>query len=785
MAVAALASLLDSSPKPALAGHSCASTGSPAGPFQMQAYEAADYKTSYARTMELAGLNQLFPEQASFSLPAMERGDRSLGSSQTAPGFIPPVLLKAVAWIESGWAQASYDPFVAYGEVGPTLVSHDCGYGIMQVTSGMQNVTGVPNLDQAMIGGHYAFNIARGARILADKWNQAPEFRPLVGDRNPGIVENWYYALWSYNGFAFKNHPLNPSYDPNRPPFSCAPDGDGLGHNTSAYPYQELVMGCIAHPPVRGGVQLWAPVDVTLPNRADPAFAGPLSLANWEPCALGQACAAMDFATPNPTHQLAASPGEDRDQVIGVPTLGATPTSLSLTAQPDRVSSPVDLTVLNTGGGLLAWRATSSATWLKLDRNQGVSLAAELGGISQGVNVTANAASMIPGLHTATITIESLFAVHAPLVVTVNFHVGQGPQAWRTGDFNGDGKMDMAHLCCWDYINVWLSRGDGSFEIVKFQPWVGYWVQAGSWQTGDFNGDGKTDLAHLCCAGYGHIWTSVGDGSFSVSMFPTWPGYSVQAGPWSSGDFNGDGRTDLIHQCCQDHAIVWTANGDGTFGASMALPWAGYSMASGTWQQGDFNGDGKTDFVHLCCYDYANLWLSRGDGTFDVSVFKPRSDYWVQSGSWQAGDFDGDGKTDLAHLCCFDYINIWTSRGDGTFAVDKRQASVGYWVQSGSWRVGDINADHRADLIHLCCYDYANVWTATGGGNFSVAPFQPWPNYWVQSGVWRSGDFTGDGRTDLAHLCCFDYVHVWSSYGNGTFGISKFQPWPGYWVVPP
>ena len=59
--------------------------------------------------------------------------------------LIPPVLLKAIAWIESGWAQASYDPPVQYGQVGPVLSSHDCGYGIMQVTSGMQNVSGVPN----------------------------------------------------------------------------------------------------------------------------------------------------------------------------------------------------------------------------------------------------------------------------------------------------------------------------------------------------------------------------------------------------------------------------------------------------------------------------------------------------------------------------------------------------------------------------------------------------------------------------------------------------------------
>jgi hypothetical protein len=259
LALLAITAGLAAGPKPASAHHLCGNTGSPYGAFDLQTYEAADYRNSYARSMELSGFNQLFPELPTFALPGIE-------GVQGSP-YIPPVLLKSIAWIESGWAQGSYDPLVQYGEIGPALSSHDCGYGIMQITTGMQNVTGVPNLDQAMIGGHYAFNIARGARILAEKWNLAPEYRPVVGSRNSQIIEDWYYALWGYNGFASKNHPL--SHDPNRPPYLC----NGT-QPRSNYPYQELVFGCIAHPPVRGGVPLWPAQQVTLPNLADPAFAG-------------------------------------------------------------------------------------------------------------------------------------------------------------------------------------------------------------------------------------------------------------------------------------------------------------------------------------------------------------------------------------------------------------------------------------------------------------------------------------------------------------------------------
>ncbi|MCH8052390.1 MAG: hypothetical protein IIC86_10280, partial [Chloroflexi bacterium] len=189
-----------SSGSPASASHLCSSTGSPFGPFDIESYEAADYRDVYARTFELAAFNQLFPEHDGFAMSELESGQRADGSGQKVDPYIPPVILKSIGYLESGWAQASYSPLVQYGEIGPVLSSHDCGYGLMQITSGMQNISSVPNLDQAMIGSHFGFNIARGAAILAGKWNFSPEVRPIVGARDPTLIEDWYYAIWGYNG---------------------------------------------------------------------------------------------------------------------------------------------------------------------------------------------------------------------------------------------------------------------------------------------------------------------------------------------------------------------------------------------------------------------------------------------------------------------------------------------------------------------------------------------------------------------------------------------------------
>ncbi len=437
LAVAGLLFLFSPS-RPAQASHLCGATGSPYGPFALETWEARDWRNTYARTLELAGFNALFPELPGFATPPLETGPRSSGSGVRRDPYEPPTLLKSIAWLESSWAQASnYDPVVDYGQVGPALISHDCGYGIMQVTTGMQNISSIPSTEQAMIGGHYAFNVARGSQILADKWNAAPEYRPIVGSRDPTIIENWYYAVWGYNGFVFQNHPLNPNFPASRLPYSCNLNDD-FGHDRSRYPYQELVLGCVTRPPVPGGSQLWNPVEVHLPDLSNPTYAGPLSLASWNACSSSLNCAGMDMPTPNPNHSDMNSLAFDRAQVLGSPTLALSTKSLGLVAVPGGQSAPATITVSNTGTGLLTWKLTPSAPWLKISRIEGVSLGADLGVNTSTFSVWADTASLYPGTNTAQVVVESLYASQSPVTITVSVRTADG--ALMAGD---DGKVHV------------------------------------------------------------------------------------------------------------------------------------------------------------------------------------------------------------------------------------------------------------------------------------------------------------------------------------------------------
>src|SRR5438093_194102 len=462
-----------------------------------------------------------------------------------------------------------------------------------------------------------------------------------------------------------QNHPI--SHDTNRPPYLC----DGT-QPRSNYPYQELVLGCVAHPPVRGGTPLWPAQEVHLPNPADPEFGG---LASWDAfnqCVYNLQCSGMNIPTPNPWHSDPTTPSLSRGQVIGTPAVNVSTRNISLAAVPGGQSLGKDFTISNSGSGVLAWRASSGASWLKLSRLQGVALGADLGSIAQTLRVYADAAGLPPGNYNSQLTLESLYASGAPVTVPVTLQVdlkaGTTISTDFTGDFNADGRTDLLHLCCGDYANVWLSNGDGTFTIPAFRPWPGYGVQSGSWQTADVNGDGKTDAVHLCCDDYANTWLSNGDGTFAVSSFRPWPGYGIQSGSWVAGNFNGDHSADLIHFWGGGPANIWLSNGNGNFSIVPFEPWPGYDYLSGVWLPGDFNGDGRTDLAHIWGGGSANVWLSRDDPGFSVNPFSPWPGYGFRSGSWYVGDFDGNRRTDLFHLCC-DYVNIWRSDGTGSFVV--------------------------------------------------------------------------------------------------------------------
>ena len=166
------------------------------------------------------------------------------GRTRQAAEF-PCKLMPAIGMAESSIRQ--------FCDSGLTVISFDCGFGIMQVTSGAASYPGLQSSVDV--------NIAAGADILAAKWNGNESFGGSFGDSDPVFLESWYFATWAYNGFVYGNNPENPEHPAGRPPFN-SPGSLSRG----SYPYQEIVWGYLGFPQEREGEPVFAAVDVTYPT---------------------------------------------------------------------------------------------------------------------------------------------------------------------------------------------------------------------------------------------------------------------------------------------------------------------------------------------------------------------------------------------------------------------------------------------------------------------------------------------------------------------------------------
>jgi hypothetical protein len=331
-------------------------------------------------------------------------------------------------------------------------------------------------------------------------------------------------------------------------------------------------------------------------------------------------------------------------------------------------------------------------------------------------------------------------------------------------DLNSDGSLDLivpnqpvgTNGNGVGPVSVFYGKPDGSFLArVNYVPGLDPSMVA----AGDFNGDGKPDLAvanRLSLIGGQsllRILVNTGNGTFVTAhsyYLPVYPTAIVV------GDFNGDGHQDLaLGSYALPLVAVFLGNGDGSFQPGRASPSGSgtYSLAAG-----DFNHDGKLDLAvdvpNPLGSSTVNVLLGKGNGTFGAPV-----PYAVGGGPVQvvAADLNGDGKPDLAVVdqgsggvgtYLPSGVTVLLNQGNGSFAPgvfyeDQAQGAA----MSGT--VADINGDGKPDLVVGEFYGIA-IFQANGDGTFAAPTHLPFPSFNDIGGQVRSGDFNHDGNPDIA-----------------------------------
>jgi len=317
-----------------------------------------------------------------------------------------------------------------------------------------------------------------------------------------------------------------------------------------------------------------------------------------------------------------------------------------------------------------------------------------------------------------------------------------------SGDFNGDGKLDVA-TSTGATLSILLGNGDGTFSVNTYATTA---QSVGTLVAGDFNGDGKLDLAFPDPSNnLLHTLLGNGDGTFTeISTTPTGndPVWSV------AGDFNGDGKLDIaVVNLVDGNVSILLGNGDGTLTPKSTV---NVGTTPNTIVTADLNGDGILDLAVVNTgSNNVSILLGGGDGTFTL-----KSSPSVGSSPFGivASDFSGDGKVDLAvtNMCgsrpgCTHRgegsLSILTGAGDGTFSMTFVQM-YGYNYPKGI-AAGDFNGDGKIDLAVVGLNEsVALVFLGNGKGRFEspIASngFGP-----PQAESVAVGDFNGDGRLDF------------------------------------
>ncbi len=349
--------------------------------------------------------------------------------------------------------------------------------------------------------------------------------------------------------------------------------------------------------------------------------------------------------------------------------------------------------------------------------------------------------------------------------------------AW--GDYDSNGKLDIlltGNTGSAYASKIYRNEGDGSFsEDTTAESGLAR-VFAGSVAWGDYNSDGKLDILLTGSTGTTYvskIYKNNGNGTFTEDG-------TAESGLtgvyWSSvawGDYNSDGKPDILltgDTASTQVTKIFKNNGNGTFSEDTTAEAGLIGIGLGSVAWGDYNSDGKPDIVLTGSNSLgraAKIYKNNGNGTFSEDTTAESGLTGVNMSSVAWGDYNSDGKPDLAltgYSGAGPISKIYKNNGNGTFSEDTTAESGLAAVYMGSVAWGDYNSDGKPDILltgDTASTQVTKIFKNNGNGTFSEDTAADSGLTGVSAGpssvAW--GDYNPDGKLDIL-------LTGWNSYNS-------------------
>lgn len=405
-------------------------------------------------------------------------------------------------------------------------------------------------------------------------------------------------------------------------------------------------------------------------------------------------------------------------------------------------SGKFTLTINGTGfvsGAVVKWNGASRVTTVISGSEVRATINASDVATAKTASVTVK--NPAPGGGTSNVVYFSVRKSAASVAFGRKDEKGAYPWGFVVGDFNKDGKLDLAAgkktTGGAGAIQILLGNGNGTFKAPidsKSKPPYGPRLAA------DFNNDGNLDLITL---GHDSIAAFLGNGHATVVQEPSYH-YCCNASYVSVADFNGDGNLDLsfASEFPEEgtNVQIYLGKGNGTFepGSQQQPFYSGWGQPA----IGDFNSDGKLDLAVPDAQGYVDIFLGNGDGTFQNPV--PYKGTYGSGPYVITADIDGDGKLDLITGAG----SVFLGNGDGTFKAD---GGVSTKFSAYSLFAGDFNGDGILDVVGLSSTGNVDIFLGNGDGTFqnAIEFAGGTPGGQPENPILGIGDFNGDGKLDV------------------------------------